>query len=179
MKNKATTTKTKKPKAIKKKNNTAKKLPSILGTPMAYEYLRTNPVTEEMINYVCEQLLEYARCDETTFVAGFLRKMRIPRQTFYNWSKKFPKLQEAISEAKFLVGYNRMDGAIKKRFDRGSILHSQYRFGDEWGQDDTHQAEMKKAADNEEEKVINVYTTPIEKVIDRKKYVPHKREDKE
>jgi len=145
------------------KNNTKKKLPSILGTTQTNEYLRTNPVSEEFINHVCERLLEYSCSEDALFVEGFRRTMRIPKRTYHNWLKTWPQLKEAHEEALHNIAYGRMEGAIKKRFDKGAILHSQYRFGNEWKQDDQYQAELKKTSEhNDNQKQINVYISKDE-----------------
>jgi len=166
-------------KVVKKKNSTTKKLPTILGTELAYEYVRTNPVTEEFINNVCNKLREYSRGADALFIGCFIRDMNLPHRTFYNWleSGKWPQLNEAVEDAKKNIGFGRIQGAAKRHFDKGVIMHSQYRFGEEWKQDDVHQAEMKKSEDSKEQGTINVYTTPVEKVIDREKYKPLKRSD--
>lgn len=164
-------------KPITKKSSTSKKLPTILGTPMAYEYIRTNPVTETFIEHVCEKLLEYACSPNPLFVENFIREMRIPRRTFYNWVKKFPKLAETLEEAKFYIAYGRALGVAKRQLDRTFVMHNQYRFGSEWRDDDTYNAALKKKEEDSDGKVINVYTSPVEKVIDRDKYKPHNNKE--
>jgi hypothetical protein len=158
-------------KRVTKKNSTPKKLPSILGTPMAHEYIRTNPVTEAFINNVCDKIIEFARSDEGFFVGSFLRKMNIPRRSFYNWLKTWPQLPEAVEEAKYYMGYGRMEGAMTRRLDKGAVLHSQYRFGEEWKKDDDHQATLRKSEENAIGN-IKIVLPENEKVIDRKKFKP-------
>jgi len=156
-----------------KKPSRKKKLPSILGTEAAYQYLQENPATENQINHICEQLIEYACSQDGLYIGSFLRKMRIPKQTFHNWQKKWPQLREAVREAEYYLGYGRMEGAITKRLDKGAVLHSQHRFGEEWKQDDAYHDQRKQA---EEDKTANikVIVQKPEEVIDRTKYKPLK-----
>lgn len=151
------------------KPNTRKKLGSIFGTPLTRDYLKQNPVTDSMIKYVCDKLIEYACKEDSTFVAIFLRDMRIPRVTFFNWTKKYPQLAEAVKEAKYIIGYNRMEGCIKRRFDKGSVLHSQYRYGKEWEEDDEHHASLKKEEQEANIKRVFIEEIPYKKQIQEKK----------
>jgi len=161
-------------KPVKKKNNTAKKLPTILGTPLAYEFVKTNPVSEEFIDHVCKKLMDYSRSDDALYVGCFIREMGIPHTTFYNWLKAWPQLAATYEDARTNIGYGRMQGAAKRHFDKSVIMHSQYQYGDEWKEADIHQAEMKKRSDDANHGDIKVFFPVNEQVIDREKYKPVK-----
>jgi len=154
-----------------KDNSMPKDLPSMFGTSITRGYLKNNPESETIIQYVCDQLIEYACGDKGFYVGSFLREMRIPKQTFYNWVAKYPQLAEALEEAKYYMGHGRMDGALTRRLDRGAVFHSQYRFGEEWKQDDAYQAQLKKV-DEQQPTNITIHMPEIEKVIDREKFKP-------
>jgi len=156
-----------------------KKLPTILGTVNAYEYIRTNPVTEAFIDHVCKKLREYSRSEDALFIECFIRNMNIPHQTFYNWIKTWPQLAEAVKEAKINIAYGRAEGSAKRRFDKGTIAQSQYRFGQEWRDDDAYQAAL-KAKQEDQQGNITVILPDNPKVIDRTKYIPiNGKEDKD
>ena len=158
-------------KVVKKKNNTSKKLPTILGTSDAIEYVQTNPVTEAFIDNVCKRLLDYSRSVDALYIGCFIREMGIPHRTFYNWLNTWPQLAEAFEDAKINIGYGRMQGAAKRHFDKSIIMHGQFQFGDNWKKEDAYQAELRK---NEEEYIgaFKVHMHAPEKVIDRDKYKP-------
>lgn len=160
-----------------KKNTRNKSLPSIFGTSMTREYLQKHPVGESMIEYLCRELIEYSNDPESIFIEDFVRKMRIPKTTFFNWTQKYPILKATFEEAKNNIGYNRMGGAIKRRFDRGAILHSQQRFGEEWREDDAYHDKRKQQT--EEAANIKVILEKPEEVIDRNKHKPIKIERKD
>lgn len=126
------------------KSTNKETLPSMFGTKDTRGYLANNPVSETMIDWLCEKLLEYAGSPDATFIGCFIRDMRIPRKTFYNWLEMYPKLKATYSDAKSYIGYNRMDGALKKKYDFKTVLHTQYRFGQEWDEDDKRQVELHK-----------------------------------
>lgn len=140
-------------------NKKKRTLPSIFGTPLAREYIQNNPTTQNMIDYIADKLIEYARSDDALFLLDFLRQMNIPKRTFFNWIKEYPALKEAYEVARQYMGVNRMVGAIRKRFDKGAILHSQWRFGEEWLRD----AEFHRKNDDKQQGDITVVIGKDEK----------------
>ena len=143
-----------------------KKLPSILGTKDAYEFVQSYPASEAMIDEVIKRLLEYSRSDDALYIIEFLRLMNIPKSTYLLWRKNWPKLNDAHKEAKEFIGVNRMVGAAKRKYDKGIILYSQYRFGSEWLKD----AEFNKKTEDQRRPDVHVHIKTdesVEEVPDR------------
>lgn len=126
------------------KRSTRKKLPSIFGTTLTRGYLKSNPVTDSMIDYLCEELIEFASSGGKLFLEQFHIQMRIPRKTWYNWLERFPKLAETYEEAKDIMGYLRVVDAANKKFDRTVVMYNQFQFGEKWKEADRYNDERRK-----------------------------------
>lgn len=130
-------------------------LPTIFGTRATRGYLKNNPISESIIDYLCEEVIEWSASGKKVFIEEFLVENRIPVRTWYNWLKAYPRLAEAYEEARFNVGYMRMVGAAKKKFDRSVILYHQHMFGQTWKEaDEYHDNRQKKIDGSKDNKLV-------------------------
>lgn len=130
------------------KNSKTKALPSIFGTPLTRGYLKDNPITDTVVDYLCQQLEEFAtRADTPLYVDQFYIEMRIPKRTWYNWLDKYDNLREAYENARENIGFMRMVAAGKRKYDRHIVEKSQYRYGQQWVDDDEREDKRKQRID--------------------------------
>jgi len=148
-----------------KQNTKKKRLPSIFRTKLAHRFLKENPITDSMIEYICDELRDYAASKDALFIEDFRREMRIPKSTWFDLANNFPQLKEAIEEAKEDIAYGRYRAAATRHFDKNVIFHTQHRFGQAWRDDDTYQAELKKSEQDNSKQPINVYLPENKRVI--------------
>lgn len=83
--------------------------------------MKRHPVSQEFINRLAADLIEYADLPDTIRLSDFYNSRGIPNETFYKWKDKFECLNEAYLYSKSRFGAKREDGAIYKRMDAAFI----------------------------------------------------------
>jgi len=148
-----------------KQTTKKKRLPSIFRTKLTHRFLKENPITPHMIEYICDELRDYAASKDALFIEDFRREMRIPKSTWFDLCRAHPQLKEAVEEAKEDIAYGRYRAAATRHFDKNVIFHTQHRFGQAWRDDDKYQSELKKAEQDDSKQPIHVHLPENKRVI--------------
>jgi hypothetical protein len=112
----------------------------------------THPVDMRVINQISCQLIDYVRNTEgyLRHEAFFLDK-GIPFRTAQKWAKKYEHFGEVYETAKLILGIRREDGAMRKKFDAGTIHITMPLYDDSWKEIMKWREEMRAKANAEQE----------------------------
>ena len=95
--------------------------------------LKRVPVSEQLIDRIRTQIIEWAYNDENALLLDrFFFAKGIPISTMDGWRKKFPKLDEACQLAKQMIGIRREEEALKRKFDAGLVAKTAAFYRPEW-----------------------------------------------
>lgn len=77
---------------------------------------------EDYIAYVMDELAEYAANENTTSLTKFIRRMKLPRRSFYNMLEASAEMKEQWNEAKLDIAENRRELALWKKLNENLAL---------------------------------------------------------
>lgn len=81
---------------------------------------------------VVNTLYHWAEQDDSLELTQFLLKYKIPRNTFAQWRRKYPELQDAVDEAKHIIAMRRRLGALNGKYDKDMILKDMHLYDTDW-----------------------------------------------
>jgi len=106
--------------------------------------LRQQPISEAFIERLGADLVEWATTDEDALVLiDFFSSRKIHPKTFTNWTKKHPKLKEALHIAKLIIGGRREKGGLKNKFNTSMVMSQQAKYDPSWWKLEDARAKLK------------------------------------
>jgi len=139
--------------------------------------MRMKPVPQSFIEKISLELIHWAlNNDNALTLKRFFYEHGIPNTYVTKWMKKYPILNEAIDEARFLLGIRREEGALKKIFDAGTMKASLHHYDPAVREDIVWQAELKQKMD---EKTQNNNISWVLEKFPSSNLVPEKPKEKD
>lgn len=118
--------------------------------------LLNNESSKPWRNKLALTLLYWADQPDSYEMLDFCFEYKIPRQTLYDWMKKFPEIDHAYKEAALRVGNRNIKGAKRKELDKDLVRLQIHTLDPQWVEINDYHAKLK----NDEiprPQVINVY----------------------
>ena len=109
-------------------------------------YLKACDFTKkaDYIEYLLDELAEYATKDDTTSLTKFIRKMKLPRSTFYDMLEAHQELHKEWNEAKLDIAENRRELGSWKKLDKDLALRWLHVLDPDEDKVNQYHAELKK-----------------------------------
>lgn len=124
-----------------------------------WQYKKTS---KAFIERLCDELLQfYADHSRLTF-EEFFEEKGIAEQTYYQWLKEYPTLNEINSHIKTILAGRREKGMLTGVLREKSTMYIQHQFSDRWKEADKYWSELQKKDENKENN-ITVIIPPLKK----------------
>lgn len=114
---------------------------------MIYAF-KQKPVSDAFLSDLAWDLITWAKDENIRDLRKFLVSRNICKQSFYNWCKRFPMLDEAREFAKMCIASNLFDGAVTKKYDASLATKVLPMYDDEWKQLNEWYAKLRETHDN-------------------------------
>ncbi len=122
----------------------------------------TKIMSENGIYKLAEELLDWARNDVEAFKLSQFRLHRgIPRDTWKEWVRKYPRFKEANEEAKEMIGNRREIGAMRHELNYGVVGFTMPFYDPEWKEETVRRASLKEGSSGDGKVMITVVTDAV------------------
>ena len=114
-----------------------------------YDYMSDNsmyhfPEKDDWRRRVCYSLYEWAMKETSLVMAQFNIEYKIKSTSLKEWRRKFPEIQEAYNEAKFIIGCRRQTGAMTNKLNGFYAYRDMHKYDPEWEEVDQYHNDLKK-----------------------------------
>lgn len=127
-------------------NTPETKIPKFRTSSEAKNYLvhTSFPSKERQREALIAALEEWADDKSSVDLDGFIVSYKIPRQTFYDWVKRYPEIKETWDNVKLAIGLRRRTGALYREFDGNTVWKDMHCYKPTWKEDvDEYWRDMK------------------------------------
>ena len=105
------------------------------------------PMSIKGISRLATEVVEWAQKDpEALKLSQFYYSKGICRKVWYEWCGKFPELEQASNEAKYIIGDRRETGALKNKLNTGMVHYSMSFYDPEWKEESVRRAALKEGS---------------------------------
>jgi hypothetical protein len=105
------------------------------------------PMSPKGIERLATEVVEWAQKDpEALKLSQFYYSKGIARKMWYEWCHKFPELEQASNEAKYIIGDRRETGALKNKLNTGMVHYSMSFYDPEWKEESVRRAALKEGS---------------------------------
>ena len=126
--------------AIKRKNSMPSKadIPSQAHQGEEYRLYTSGElvwISKEIIDRYSEELLKFVERDDVFFIHQYRQSKFVPDSTWDVWVAKYPKLHQAVAEAKIILGNKRYINSVIKKLDKDVALRDLHMYFNFWNKD--------------------------------------------
>jgi hypothetical protein len=131
-----------------------------------FDYLDTftfkmKPISEDSLDKLAEELVRWAVNDDDALkLSQFYIKHGFYDSDFYNWCARNKNLEIAHKTAMIAIGNRREIGAIKRKYDSGTINTSMSIYDKQWKELAEWKANLNKEKEQVEQKIIVIERFP-------------------
>ncbi len=105
------------------------------------------PMSDKGIERLANELVEWAQKDPDALkLSQFHFDKGISYKTWGEWRNKFPELQQAVNDAKQIIGNRRETGALKNKLNAGMVHYSMSFYDPEWKEESVRRAALKEGS---------------------------------
>jgi len=95
---------------------------------------KMKPITQAFVHRISQELVAWAENDDigALKVSSFYLKKGISYETWSQWRKKYKEIDHAHKYSTMVIGNRREEGAIRKKFDAGTVNYTMPMYDPEW-----------------------------------------------
>jgi len=117
---------------------------------------RITPLSENIVNNLAEELIEWVKKEDKLTFTSFLIHKKIPRDTFYQWTEKYPKLRTAHQLALMGLSDRRETGGLTRKLDPSFAFNSMPLYDPAWKEFMQWKANLKQDESNQQKIVVEI-----------------------